>query len=107
LARSSARRFNAKRGSANVADGVAKSVSERDGLSAFTASPVVEATHRFTTLAARLIANGSRPVRAAPHRVTSGGATPLGESSSPSPKRSRRSECATKLTSVSRYDFWY
>src|SRR5712671_996836 len=32
---------------------------------------------------------------------------PLGESSSPSPKRSHPSECATGLTSVSRYDLWY
>ena len=32
---------------------------------------------------------------------------PLGESSSLNPKRSRPSECATGLTSVSRYDPWY
>jgi hypothetical protein len=32
---------------------------------------------------------------------------PLGESSSLNPKPSRPSECATGLTSVSRYDHWY
>jgi hypothetical protein len=32
---------------------------------------------------------------------------PLGESSSPSPKPSHPSGCATGLTSVSRYDPWY
>jgi hypothetical protein len=32
---------------------------------------------------------------------------PLGESSSLNPKRSPLSECATGLTSVSRYDPWY
>ena len=32
---------------------------------------------------------------------------PLGQSSSLNPKRSRPSECATGLTSVSRYDPWY
>jgi hypothetical protein len=31
----------------------------------------------------------------------------LGESSSLNPKRSPPSECATGLTSVSRYDLWY
>ena len=32
---------------------------------------------------------------------------PLGENSSPNPKRSHPSECATGLTSVTRYDLWY
>jgi hypothetical protein len=36
-----------------------------------------------------------------------GAACALGENSSLNPKRSRRSECAIGLTSVSRYDPWY
>jgi hypothetical protein len=72
--------------------------SLREGV--YTKGPLVD-SQGDSRIAAGLIG------RFAPCHQRSDCACMLGQSSSLNPKRSRPSECATGLTSVSRYDPWY